>query len=107
MFFPGETITHNFVIPFMKNDIAKVIVTYKQNDHIILEKTITSGFEEIDNEKVSFDIAFSQSESLSFQDDSDYTVQLNVLAKSGSRHASHELHGFNGAQYLREVVSNE
>ena len=45
MFFPGETITHSFVIPFAANEIDHVILSYKQNGAIILEKTITSGFE--------------------------------------------------------------
>ena len=107
MFFPGETITHNFIIPFAKNEIAKVIITYKQNDQIILEKTVTSGFTDEPNQKTSFDYVFSQPESLVFQDNSDFTIQLNVYMISGTRHASYELRGSNGVQYLREVISNE
>ena len=107
MFFPGETITHNFIVPFAKGEISKVIVTYKQNDQIVLEETVSSGFEDEDNQQTSFDIVFTQSKSLAFHDNSDYTVQLNVYTKGGTRHASHELHGISGVQYLREVISDE
>lgn len=105
MFFPGETITHQFIIPFQKSEIAKVILTYEQNDQVVLEETITSGFEEIELQKTKFDFVFSQPESLAFQDDSDYSIQLNVYTKGGTRHVSHLLHGYNGVQYLREVIT--
>ena len=42
MFNPGETLVHEFIIPFIYDTIEKVIVTYKQNDRLILIKEITS-----------------------------------------------------------------
>ena len=107
MFFPGETVTNRFIIPFAQDEVGKVVVTYKQNDQIILEKTITSGFTNEENQKCSFDYVFSQPESLAFQDNSDFSIQLNVYTKSGTRHTSYEMRGVNGAQYLREVITNE
>lgn len=107
MFFPGETITHKFFVPFNHNEIVKAIVTYKQNDQIILEKTITSGFQSEEEDKSSFEYSLSQPESLCFQDNSRFTIQLNVYAAGGSRHASYELRGDSGIQYLREVITNE
>lgn len=42
MFHPGETLIHEFIIPFIYDTIEKVLVTYKQNDRLILIKEITS-----------------------------------------------------------------
>lgn len=107
MFFPGETIVHQFIIPFDIVDVAKVIVTYKQNDQIVMEKTITSGFTETEDNKTSFDYSFMQPESLAFQDNSNFTIQLNVYSKGGTRHASHEMKESSGVQYYREVIEDE
>lgn len=106
MFFPGETISHKFVVPFNHNEIAKMVITYKQNDHILIEKTITSGFKEEELYVTSVEYQFNQGESLIFEDNSDFTMQINVYTVSGSRHTSHEMRGSNGVQYLREVISD-
>ena len=106
MFFPGETIIHKFVIPFEAIDISYVVVSYKQGDDIVFEKTITSGFEEEETNQTSFSFAFTQQESLRFSDNWAYTIQCNVYTKGGSRHTSNELKSSNGIQYLREVMSD-
>lgn len=46
MFNPGETIAQQFTVPFVADQIDSVIVTYKQNNDVILIKKITSNFEE-------------------------------------------------------------
>lgn len=103
MFFPGETIIHTFVIPFAETEIVKIIVSYKQNNAIILEKEITTVTPDGPGlSKAS--IQFTQTESLMFQDDAVFTIQLNVIASDGTRHTSHELKSDNGVQYLREVM---
>lgn len=107
MFFPGETIIHKFVIPFEVIDVAKVIVTYKQNDQIVMEKTITSGFTETEDDQTSFDYSFMQPESLAFHDNTDFSIQLNVYTKGGTRHASYEMKESSGVQYYREVITDE
>ena len=43
MFYPGETIAHTFTLPYKKSEIDKVIISYRQNGHIVLEKIITSA----------------------------------------------------------------
>ena len=106
MFNPGETIVHEFVIPFSALELAKVIVSYKQEDDIVFEKTVTSGFEPIENtENSKFSVEFSQQESLLFRDLLNYTIQLNVLTSSGSRAASKEIKGCSGTQYHRGVIT--
>lgn len=110
MFFPGETITHRFIIPFDPNEIDHVVISYKQNEAIIFEKTITSGFEEISKDTTSLSFTFTQDEGLLFADNSPFTMQCNVFtketdgAKGGTRHTSHEMSSSSGIQYLREVM---
>lgn len=106
MFFPGETITHRFVIPFAANEIDKVILSYKQNEAIIFEKTIDSGFTAEDTHITSLEFQLTQLEGLLFSDDVPFTIQANVITKAGTRHTSHEMSSSSGIQYLREVILN-
>ena len=104
MFFPGETIAHTFVIPFVPNEIDHVIVSYKQNGGIVLEKTITSGFK-MERGKTSFTLVLTQAEGLMFEDDMTFTIQLNVrLTENDCRMTSRELNGESGTQYYREIM---
>ena len=106
MFNPGETVVHQFVIPFVAAEIAKVIVSYKQGDCIVFEKTITSGFEEADSRlKTKFNVTFTQNESLTFKDLYDYYIQINVLTTFGTRATSKEIKGRSGVQYHKEVIT--
>ena len=106
MFNPGETIAHQFIIPFVSTEISKVVVSYKQGDDIIIEKTVTSGFESIrGGTHTQFILIFSQQESLTFGEHQDYMVQVNVLTTAGSRATSKEIRGKNGAQYHKEVIT--
>ena len=104
MFFPGETITHTFVIPFGVNEIREVVISYKQNGSIMLEKTVTSGFISDGTGVSKVELVLSQSDSLLFDDNADFTIQINVYTVGGTRHASHELKSSNGIQYLRELL---
>lgn len=103
MFSPGETIAHQFIIPFVVGEITKVIVSYKQGDNIVLEKPITSGFEAVSG-KTKVTITFSQQESLLFKECSDVRIQLNVITTGGSRCTSKEIRETNGVQHLKEVI---
>lgn len=106
MFFSGETVTNSFVLPFSANEIDYVILSYKQNGSIIFEKKITSGFISEAQHITRVEFAFSQAESLLFDDNLPFTIQCNVLTKAGSRHASHEMKSTSGVQYVREVLNN-
>jgi len=116
MFHPGETITHRFIIPFAVGEIDYVIVSYKQNDHIILEKKVTSDQIEDIPETRNLSIVqyeLTQTESLQFEDwrnedcNNSYTMQLNVYTTSGTRHVSNVLKEQNGIQYHREVMTHD
>lgn len=108
MFNPGETIGHKFIIPILTSEIQKVIVSYKQNGHIVLELTVTSEHIE-QGETVTeseFTVTFSQAQSLLFDENGDVYAQLNVILKSGTRCASREILIHTGPQHIREVISN-
>ncbi len=106
MFIPGETIVHQFHIPFTGEEVDKIIVTYYQNDRIILNKTAypIDITQDATGTNSQFSVELSQEESLLFDDGYSYTVQLNVLFTSGSRCSSVEIKGENGIQHYREVV---
>ena len=109
MFIPGETISHQFHLPFVRADIVKVIVTYRQNGHIVFEpKTVYPNSITNVGQGSQFVITLSQEESLLFEDDKYFYVQLNVIFTSDEgtiRTTSVELRGENNLQHLREVVT--
>ena len=105
MFIPGETVTHEFLIPFVRTELAKVIVTYKQNNRIVLTKTISS-FEETAHTESRVVVSFSQQETLLFDCNSDYTIQLNVFTANGARGACTEFKGSTGVQHYKKVIDN-
>jgi len=105
MFSPGETVSHQFIIPFVVSEVAKVIVSYKQDGDIVFEKTITSGFEQGETQaETKFIIAFSQTESLMFHPEKPLKIQINVITTYGARATSKEIKSNNSAQYHREVI---
>ena len=107
MFIPGETVIHRFNLPFPNEGITRVYVTYKQQNRVILSKTVFAG----EVKKASsgttsyFSVTLSQEESLLFRNDINYTIQLNVMFSSGARCASVEMDGTNGVQHIRKVVT--
>ena len=104
MFFPGETVLHTFVIPFSSKDVAQVVVSYKQNEAIIMEKSVTGGFKPDGDNVCSVEIEFTQQDSLLFSDNAAYTIQINVYTSEGTRHTSHEMKSSSGIQYLRDFM---
>ena len=115
MFTPGETALHSFVIPFKKQEVNNILVSYKQQEDIILEVPITSGqirdvYEDNEYLHSVFDVILTQRQSLLFQEYqfncNSYKVQLNVLLNSGARFTSEPMARKNGTQYYREVMGN-
>ena len=105
MFIPGETISHRFIIPFSRDDIKIIEVSYRQNDHIVLVEPVYPGQVETITGGGQFTVTLTQEKSLLFKDDADYYVQLNVIFKSDARCASVEIKGNNKMQHIREVVN--
>ena len=109
MFIPGETISHQFHLPFPKTDVVKIIVSYCQEGHIVFEP-ITIYPNQITNEPTGsqFVITLSQENSLLFEADKYFYVQLNVIFSTEEgiiRSTCMELRGENKIQHIREVVT--
>ena len=105
MFIPGETIAHRFNIPFPKEGITRVLVTYKQENRTILVKTVYSNEIQASGNNCYLTVTLSQEESLLFKNDKNFKAQLNILFSSGVRCASKEVDGINGIQHIRKEVT--
>jgi len=104
MFFAGETISHIFTIPFLPEEVSRILVTYKQNNRIVLVKSITSeAIETVDGES-TFAVTLSQKESLLFKTNEFVKIQLNVYTTTAARCVSEELTTFIGVQHVNEVI---
>ena len=105
MFVPGETIAFLFNLPFNKEIVDTIQVSFRQSDRIILVVTVNQG-SLIHTEKGSqFTVGLSQQQSLLFDDNACFYAQLNVLFTTGTRATSKEMRGENILQHIRKVVS--
>lgn len=108
MLIPGETAVHYFTMPFELSDVSEIIVTYKQRGYIVLEKVITASSQDVtfsvDDNKTVFYFRLTQEESLLFEDEEDYSVQLNVKMQNTNRVASYPVFARTGPQYKRQVI---
>ena len=103
LFYPGETDTHTFTIPFNADKIEKAIVTYKQANKFILEKTVTSFTDVLGG--CQFVVLISQEESLRFIDNAAVSAQVNVYFTNHSRMTSEPVKYVVGEQYHKKVIS--
>ena len=76
----GATPTHKFHTPYPKDFVESAIITYEQNDKIVLEKT----GDELIVEDNSISAELTQEDTLSFSDDCDVKIQLKVKSQNGS-----------------------
>ena len=104
MLFPGETVTHKFVLPFASTELQKVIVSYKQGDDIILEMPAITSFTDEGTRKCSFEYLLTQTQALMFKDRISYYVQLNILSKDGIRIVSKPIKKTVGLQFHRDII---
>ena len=104
MFIPGETIVHRFNIPFITSDIAKIIVSYREHDHVVFEREPNEI--STSDGQTQITVNFTQKESLLFADCTSFLVQLNVLLADGTRCASKEIKVSSGRQHIREEVTS-
>ena len=84
---PGENFTQTWIIPFPKYLIEKALITYKQKNQVIREET-SETFQEVDQGHCSFDVTFTQEDSLKFAQMVPTYVQINVMSKNGIRMTS-------------------
>lgn len=114
MFLPGETIIHEFKLPVIPKEVSKIVVTYEQNDRIVLVKTISASNVLADGKTSKVQCKLTQAESLLFESPEvnrfnknsvPFTVQVNIYTKTGTRLTSIPASGSTGIQHYREVVS--
>lgn len=85
----ATTPTHSFELPFNYEEfVSKILITYKQGDKIVLEKTENDIT--FDGNVVSFE--FTQEETLLFDKDIMVDIQVRVLTKGGQSLASQVWH---------------
>lgn len=107
MFCPGDTVVHNFTIPFAVNELAKVVVSYKQKDRIVKIIEVTSGFSQgSTNMEAVFSVTLSQQDTLLFDESYPYRAQLNVLTTTGTRCTSNEMPDKTGPQQYKRVIAD-
>lgn len=112
MFNPGDTITHQFRLPFncnvLQTEAENILVTYRQNGRIVLIKNAVPlpDHEQTDLEGDStvVEVDLTQQESLSFDNKNDIRIQININYRDGGRISSHELTTHAGIQHYREVM---
>lgn len=101
-FHPGDTVVINFFIPFLASDVAAVVMSIRDKNHIVFEATATS-FGDEGNGKTRVGYTFTQAESLLFDEFSEYWLQLNVFSYNSSRVASKEIKVETWAQHIYET----
>lgn len=81
--FRGTTPTHTFKLPFSTSLLQKVLVTYKQDENIVLEKTEA----DCTFENNSIKLKLTQEETLAFSAKR-VKIQLKLLTTDGTVMAS-------------------
>ena len=105
-FHPGETVVLNFIIPFNILDVKAVILSFRNNDRVAFEAVATSFRAEEDENsgtsKTRVGFTMTQAESLQFEENNIYYMQLNVFGPNSSRMTSKEIKVTTGAQQIKE-----
>lgn len=76
----GCTCKNSFPIPYTKDEIATLFVTYQQSKETVIEKSIT----DCTFEDGMVSVYLSQEETLSFKDDVVIKIQLRVKLNNGA-----------------------
>ena len=103
--FRGATPLQEFEVPFMRDRVSAIIVTYRQNETNVMSKRINSGLTEPEPGVTAFSYTLTQEETLKFLPNAICYVQLNVLLDDGTRDPSYEFTFRTGKQFYSEVVS--
>ena len=98
-FHPGETIALNFVLPFSIYDVQAVAISFRNENRVAFE-TVTTGVAVENENSTRVGYILSQEESLQFDENSHYKMQLNVFGPNGSRTTSREIDVFTGPQHI-------
>lgn len=78
-FSPGTTPTHTFTLPFEKEMLAEVRITYTQNK----EKIITKEIEDLEVEGNDISLTLTQEETFLFKEGKNVSIQLKIKTTEG------------------------
>ena len=114
-FHPGDTVLFDLVIPFEIADVSEVVISFRNNNEIGFDTTITSFKAEVvesdDGETIvnrtRIGFTLTQEESCQFKENDIYKMQLNVYGPNSSRAASKEYDVYTLAQHIPEARRNE
>lgn len=96
----GATPTHKFKIPYPSDFVDSVIVTYAQNDEIVLNK---EG-DEVTVEDNAILVELTQEETLKFYESRDVHIQVKVKARNGKVIPSNIIYASVAEVLNREVM---
>ena len=89
-FHPGETIVLNFILPFGKYDAMGVVLSFRDRNAVVFE-AMAASFTEEDDGRIRAGFMLTQAESLLFEENHEYKMQLNVYGFNSSRSVSDEI----------------
>ena len=97
-FHPGETLVLNFTLPFDVLDVKAVNISFRGRDSLAFEATAV-GFKNMNYQddqgntvhRTRVGYTMNQAETLQFEENAKYKMQLNVYGPNGSRITSKEI----------------
>lgn len=119
-FHPGDTVLLQFRLPFSIQDVKAVVISFRGNDRVAFEALATAfssedeyemdeegnyvldedGEQIVSQYRTRVGYTLTQAESLMFDENSSYLLQLNVFGPNSSRIASKEVVVKTMAQHL-------
>lgn len=78
-FSPGTTPTHTFTLPFEKEMLAEVRITYTQNK----KKIITKEMEDLEIDGNDISLTLTQEETFLFEEGKNVSIQLKIKITEG------------------------
>lgn len=101
---PGETQTHEFIVPIPATLLSKAVISYKQMDYVTLEIETTT-FETIDENSSKVIGDLSQSKSLQLRNIPYCEIQLNLFTTAGDRVVSDPILVAVGEQFHKAIIT--
>ena len=96
--FQGSTPTNEFTMPFPAEAIEKVIISYEQNDTVVLEKHT----EDITISDYLLAVKLTQEETLKFEEDKLVAIQIKVKTTDGEVIPSEKIY-----DHIADVINKE
>lgn len=103
--YPGETDSHEFVLPFAATMVRKAVVSYKQENIVTLEVQVTN-FTPINSGSCKFSYTLTQKQALKLRNCTECKIQINVYSIYNDRIVSKPIKVIIGEQFHRQPITN-